>query len=155
MRSEHQKKVDEFHRLAGHIDPTEPTVPSLETRRLRAKLILEEALETILGLGFSLVAHDSNGYANKDFELLEIQPPNLEEIADGCWDLRVVTTGTLSACGIDDTEGQEEVDNNNLAKFGPGGYRRDDGKWIKPKNHPKPRIKEILDEQRAKVDNIK
>ncbi len=166
MRSEHQKRVDEFHRLAGHIDPTEPTVPSPETRRLRARLILEEALETIGALGCIVFWRDqetddtgiiSGPVDSSPYELGIsencIQDGNslsLEEIADGCWDTIVVTTGTLSACGIDDQEGQEEVDNNNLAKFGPGGYRRDDGKWVKPPNHPKPDIKGVLERQRDK-----
>ncbi|RME74113.1 MAG: hypothetical protein D6785_16225, partial [Planctomycetota bacterium] len=73
--------------------------------------------------------------------------PSLVEIADGCADIMVVTTGTLSACGISDIPLQEEVDQNNLSKFGPGGYEREDGKWVKPPDHKPPKILKILEDQ--------
>lgn len=44
----------------------------------------------------------------------------------------------------DDVIPQQLVDENNLAKFGPGGYRRDDGKWIKPPGHKPPAIAKAL-----------
>lgn len=40
----------------------------------------------------------------------------------------------------------EEVDASNLAKFGPGGRRREDGKWLKPDDWQPPRIQEVLAE---------
>lgn len=149
MKSQHQQRVEELMVKAGQEIPHKPTIPSKEIRLLRAKLILEEATETIMALGCTIgsdeygmgMEHVLNVNINEGYDL------SLEEIADGCWDTIVVTTGTLSACGIHDTEGQREVDENNLAKFGPGGYRRDDGKWVKPPNHPKPRIKEVLEAQ--------
>jgi predicted HAD superfamily Cof-like phosphohydrolase len=148
MKSEHQQRVEELMVKAGQEIPDKPTIPSLEIRKLRATLILEEATECIRGLGFEPISNDSEWYDDHKLILTNIHEPNLEEIADGCWDTIVVTTGTLSACGIHDIEGQKEVDNNNLAKFGPGGYRRDDGKWVKPPNHPKPDIKGILERQK-------
>lgn len=38
----------------------------------------------------------------------------------------------------------EEVDRSNLAKFGPGGRRREDGKWVKPDDWQPPDIKGVL-----------
>jgi predicted HAD superfamily Cof-like phosphohydrolase len=38
----------------------------------------------------------------------------------------VVTIGTLSACGISDIPLLMEVDDSNIAKFGPNGKRRPD-----------------------------
>ncbi len=107
----------------------------LEDRRLRAKLIWEETLETLRGLGFS---YDLDG------GLVELHPFNLVEAVDGCFDLRVVTTGTLSALGVPDLKGQEMVDRNNLAKFGPGCSIREDGKLIKPPGHVAPDIMGLL-----------
>lgn len=148
MKSDHQLRVEEFMRLAGQEVPKSPALPSLEVRRLRAKLILEEALETIHALGFSINADflDSRKLENAYcLELVDVGDPNLEEIIDGCCDIKVVTTGTLSACGLPDDLFQEEVDNNNLAKFGPGHSRRSDGKLIKPPDHKPPKIKELLE----------
>ena len=50
QRSEHQQRVDEFMRLAKQNLPAVPTEPSEEVRLLRAKLIFEEAVETIRAL---------------------------------------------------------------------------------------------------------
>jgi predicted HAD superfamily Cof-like phosphohydrolase len=40
---------------------------------------------------------------------------------------------------------EQAVDQNNLAKFGPGGHRREDGKWVKPPDHKPPDIAGLLD----------
>jgi predicted HAD superfamily Cof-like phosphohydrolase len=78
-------------------------------------------------------------------ELRDCMTPDLLQVIDGCCDIKVVTTGTLSAFGVHDSPFQQEVDRTNLAKFGPGGHRRDDGKWIKPPDWQPPRIQQILD----------
>ncbi len=147
-KSEHQRRVEEFMRLAKQTVPEKPVIPGRDVRYLRAKIIFEEALETIEGLGFSVVVTGGHRVLSKDCYDLSSDghiPPDLVEIVDGCADLRVVTTGTLSACGVPDRLVQFEVDQNNLAKFGPGGYRREsDGKWMKPPGHKPPRVKEII-----------
>jgi predicted HAD superfamily Cof-like phosphohydrolase len=66
------------------------------------------------------------------------------EIVDGCADVIVVTTGTLSACGVADSAVQNEVDQANLRKFGPGSYKREDGKWMKPPDFRPPDIEAVL-----------
>lgn len=156
MKTEHQQRVEKFMRLAGQEIPDKPTIPSEEVRLLRARLILEEALETItLGLGFrvrakgdpdcllDLIRRDLMAFDSRP----EIAPPDLEQIADGCADLSVVSIGTLSACGIADDPILLEVDESNLRKFGPGGRLREDGKWIKPDDWEPPKIAERLREQ--------
>ena len=148
-RSEHQKRVDKFMKLAGQEVPNKPVIPDEKTRLLRAKLILEEASELIKGLGFQIIALIDESIIVDPSQKYE---PNLVEISDGIADVIVVTTGTASACGINSEAVQILVDENNLAKFGPGGYRRRDGKWVKPKNHLPPNIKEELESQR-KQDN--
>ena len=137
-------------KLNAKIDPkTVPekiTMPSPEVRELRARLILEEAIETIEGLGFDVELPDDydRGLQPVTIEQVVFTPreegPDMVGIADGCADLSVVTIGTLVASGIPDKRLLELVDNNNLDKFGPGGFLRDDGKWIKPPDHKPPDI---------------
>lgn len=139
-QSTHQRRVEEFMKLVGQDLPAKPVIPSLEVRRLRATLILEEALETIKGLGFSV----SQPHDCAPLKIQEDGEPDLIEIVDGCADISVVTIGTLSSCGVADAAVLAEVDINNIAKFGPGGYRREDGKWVKPPGHKPPDIAGIL-----------
>ena len=150
-KTEHQQRIEAFMKKAGQELPEEPTIPSEETRILRAKLILEEAIETIEALGITVklpeLIRDMDKDQFKNLEFVADKEPNLVEIADGCIDVSVVTIGTLSACGISDKRLKEIVDNHNLAKFGPGSYRRDDGKWMKPKDLAPPRIEYELKNQ--------
>lgn len=138
-KSAHQDRVEEFMRLAGQDVPSKPTIPDAETRLLRAKLIFEEAIETIEALGFAVI--HQGGETTFD----DVYGPNMVEVADGCADIKVVTTGTLSAFGLPDVELQKMIDEANLRKFGPGGHRRDDGKWIKPPDWKAPDIKGWID----------
>lgn len=141
VKTEHQQRVEMLMHNAGQAVLEKPGIPSVEVRQLRANLILEEALETIEALGFKVQM--------KPFDLeLEIvkgpDEPNLVEVVDGCADIIVVTTGTLSAFGVADEAVLRAVDENNLQKFGPGSYRREDGKWMKPPGHKPPDIKGLL-----------
>lgn len=149
FKSEHQKRVEKFMGHAEQVVPIQPMIPDQRTRKFRAKIILEEALEAIHGLGFSVKLPPGERVLTEECYDLSNDghlPPDLIEIVDGCCDLQVVTTGTLSACGVPDQLVQWEVDQNNLAKFGKGGYRREsDGKWMKPPDHKPPRIREIID----------
>lgn len=140
MPTEHQKRIVEFMRKAGQEVPKKPVdLISMDVLLLRARLILEEAFETIDALGCIVVdrsslegAHVSVIYNDKD--------PDIEGIIDGCADLSVVTIGTLAALGVDDEPVLKEVDEANLRKFGPGSYRREDGKWMKPPDFVPPDV---------------
>jgi predicted HAD superfamily Cof-like phosphohydrolase len=150
-RSEHQRRVDEFMLRAKQDVPGKPTLPSEKVRRLRASLILEEAFETVHALGFEVLVYAGLVSDKEDFEeLIDLYPNehgSLKDIADGCADVIVVTTGTLSACGISDESLQREVDENNLAKFGPGHSWNENGKLIKPPDHKPPDIEGVLKRQ--------
>lgn len=92
-------------------------------------------------------------------------------VIDGLCDISVTTYGTFIALGVDDVEVIKEVDENNLLKFkipncpnhgdmkhvsngrymcdecsaeGEGGYRDENGKWKKSRNHPKPEIAKAI-----------
>lgn len=147
MKTKHQQRIEEFMKRCEQAVPTTPTVPNEDVRRLRAKLILEEALETVEALGFMVSPSNDDGTVRpKQFHLDRVNTqPNLADIIDGCCDVSVVTIGTLSACGIPDDVCLEVVDRNNLAKFGPGSYRREDGKWMKPPGHTAPDFNILID----------
>lgn len=144
MKSQHYLRITKFMELAGQAVRTKPAIPTLEERKLRAKLILEEALETVEALGFSV-----DFAPNVETETISIEhlqfvgdvEPNLVEIADGCADISVVTVGTMISCGFPDVELLRMIDESNLKKFGPGGHRREDGKWVKPSDWTPPDIK--------------
>lgn len=140
-RSEFQRRVDAFMEKAGQETPDAPVIPDEETRLLRAKLILEEALETVAALGFSASVVPAS-----PSHLCTLQPtgdPDLTEIADGCCDMMVVTLGTLSACGMSDEALMSEVLDSNDSKF-IDGHRRSDGKWMKGPSFRLPRLDEVL-----------
>lgn len=206
-RTAHQQRIDEFMTLAGQQLPMFPILPGEDVRRFRAAIILEEALETIKALGFTLLINVPNAGYDGGFSQIcqpewisisqtQVYEPSLVEIADGCGDLSVVTIGTLTACGIADQPVLEAVDQNNLNKFKPrcpnckeemkliktpepgtmltgssvqsvvyehegwscwscethypkevGGYRRDDGKWVKGTVHRKVDLATVLAKQ--------
>ncbi len=123
--------------------PNRPFMPDEETRRLRAKLLLEEALEQISGLGFDVYGENGD-YIGNGVEFVPNGKENLAEIADGIADVSVINIGTAIACGLPDVPLLEAVDFNNMAKFGPGHSIRADGKLIKPPNHPKPDFAGII-----------
>lgn len=147
----HYKRVREFMKKAGQPTPDILVEElSLDQRLTRARLLFEECMETISGLGVSVYCQEVrvNEPSEEDFEFLVETPFNLAEVIDGCFDILVVTTGTLVALGMPDLCGQNMVDENNLAKFGPGGYRNENGKWIKPPGHKPPDIEGLIAETR-------
>lgn len=153
----HFARVRDFMLKAKQQCPQVPTIPNKDIRKLRAKLILEEALETIKALG--VVVWPSAEFLNDvrdgatqpeitedcfELEGLDDDKCDIVGVADGCADVSVVTVGTLIAFGIPDRRLLEVVDNNNLAKFGPGHSIREDGKLVKPPGHKPPDIGEVL-----------
>lgn len=135
--------------------PLSPSWPSIEVRELRARLILEECLETIAALGvtLSVTCEDSGFKYQKAITFKDIKRTGQEmkgtreeliEIVDGCCDVAVVTTGTLSAFGVGDMLVQGCVNDNNLAKFRPGHRIDEGGKLIKPPDHKAPKLGELI-----------
>ena len=141
----HFRRIREFHKKMGHVCPVSPEIPSEQVRVLGAKMIMEEALETIDALGVDV---DNDGYECMmgSLSFRAQGKPDLVQIADGCADLSVVAMGALVVCGIPDKALLEEVDQNNLDKFGPGYTFREDGKLIKSPTHMAPDIRGVLRE---------
>lgn len=142
MKSQHQQRVEEFMRRAGQDVPSKPTLPDAETRLARAKLIVEEAMETVDALGCWLAWNDETEWY--EAALSPYREPDLIKIIDGCIDTIVVSTGTLSACGVPDTPFRIEVDAANLRKFEGDAHRDANGKWVKPTGFVGPDIAGVL-----------
>ena len=144
MPTAHYNRIKAFMQKVGQDTPEIATIPDEKTRILRAKLILEEALETVEALGVKV---EIGGHELEESELVYSPGAevNLQEVADGCADISVVTMGTLIAFGIDDKPLLEEVDESNLRKFSEGSYRREDGKWMKPPGWTPPDIMAAID----------
>lgn len=145
MKSPHQQRVEQFMRKAGQDLPEKPVMPPANVRIARARLIMEEALETIEALGF-VPAVSGVAISNKliNFTEVFVRDPNLAKAIDGCCDLIVVATGTLSAMGCPDTPFQEEVDAANLRKFSGDAHLDENGKWVKPTGFKGPDIEGVL-----------
>lgn len=95
-----QLKVAAFNQLVGAVRGTTPKIRAAE---LRARLILEEAFETVEALLGNVRAADVildmvDQFNDKAPKCVE---PDLVEVADGGSDLLFVTYGMFDACGID------------------------------------------------------
>lgn len=146
-----QRQVRDFHEKFGV--PVGDSL-NLDERELRAKLILEEAVETVAAMGFEvdceLYGPDSAPHvAGPRIATFEGIPPSsvgdIVEVADGIADLIYVALGAAIAFGIDIDPIFEEVHRTNMEKV--GGRTRDDGKILKPEGWEPPRILPILLDQ--------
>lgn len=131
----HQEATKEFMVKAGQSFRDKPGIPEDEKRKLHASLIWEECLETIRAMGFE---------PNQDLDLEDKYAPLLEESFDGLIDLDYVLNGAANSWGLDMEKGFKEVHEANMRKFGPGGHRREDGKWIKPADWKEPNLQQFL-----------
>lgn len=122
MRDE-QAMVEEFHRKFSIVAQVTPTDLNEETKRLRVRLIEEEFDE----LKESMAGGD------------------LAAVAKEMADLLYVVYGTAVSYGIDMDPVFREVHRSNMSKV--GGYKREDGKWVKPATYSPARIEPILAEQ--------
>jgi len=151
LKSAHQHRVEMFMNLMGvRVNKYTSIDVSDETRLLLAMLVVEELLEYLKGLGVDLIHinptnHESCRVEFSDIDF-DVNPGfNLKEIVDGACDIKFVITKALSCFGVPDEPFQEIVDSNNLLKFSADGHRDENGKWIKPSDHPEPPIDRLLD----------
>ena len=115
--------VLEFHKEFDiHVADT-PTVPDEKTEALRVRLIQEEFAELKEAL----------------------EEKNLPNIAKELADLLYVVFGTAVSYGIDMEPVFQEVQRSNMSKV--GGYKREDGKWVKPATYSPADIPPILASQ--------
>ena len=121
--ADEQAMVEDFHRIFDIVLNQIPTVVDGRTRELRVKLIQEEFDE----LKEALAAED------------------LSSIAKEMADLLYVVYGTAVSYGIEMDPVFREVHRSNMSKV--GGYKREDGKWVKPATYSPACIEPILADQ--------
>lgn len=128
-----QRDVAEFHRKVCGVE--QEYVPEIRRPELRARLIAEEARETLEAITGRKVT-------------IEIGPdqyvmgPDLLAAIDGMCDLLCVIYGTAEEFGVDLAPFWEEVHRSNMAK--EGGPVREDGKRLKPLGWTPPALDVIL-----------
>jgi predicted HAD superfamily Cof-like phosphohydrolase len=118
-----QKMVLEFHnQFEIHVSPM-PSIPDEPTTILRKRLIQEE------------------------FDELQeaMQEKDLPSIAKELADLLYVVYGTAVSLGIDMEPVFREVHRSNMSKV--GGYKREDGKWVKPPTYSPASLDKIIEAQ--------
>jgi predicted HAD superfamily Cof-like phosphohydrolase len=120
---EPQWMVERFHRLFDILVQQTPGHVDERTRALRERLIQEEFEELKEAMG----KHD------------------LAAIAKELADLLYVVYGTAVSYGIDMGPVFREVHRSNMSKI--GGYKREDGKWVKPPTYSPAAIEPILMKQ--------
>ncbi len=74
-----------------------------------------------------------------------VRARDLPEMIDALCDLLYVTYGAAVSLGIDLEPFFEEVHRANMAKA--GGYRREDGKWMKPAGWQPPDLRRLLQDR--------
>ncbi len=122
-----QKNVLEFHELFQVNSPDKPTMPDVDVRKFRCKMILEEALEFVAACGLELRYESSR--EPLDMTTIDICQkldesvahekfiePNLVEMADALFDLDYVSDGAKLACGIDGEPLAAEGHRSNMSK---------------------------------------
>lgn len=94
-----QSQTREFYVKMG--SPVSPAEPALRDPDLRARLILEEALETAAGLvGRGEALRHVDSITSEKYR--SWSPfPDIVEVVDGLCDLAYVTYGTAEAVGVD------------------------------------------------------
>lgn len=125
--TDEQAMVEAFHRKFEILVRPVPTDLAEETKHLRIRLIQEEfdELKEAMAAG------------------------NLAAVAKEMADLLYVTYGTAVSYGIDMEPVFREVHRSNLSKV--GGYKRADGKWVKPTTYSPADIESIMAVQREQL----
>lgn len=121
--TEEQAMVEAFHRQFDILVQDRAAVPPGQTKELRLRLIEEEFEELRAAM-----AQD-----------------DLAAVAKEMADLLYVVYGTAVSYGIDMQPVFEEVHRSNMSKV--GGYKRADGKWVKPPTYSPAALEPILKAQ--------
>jgi predicted HAD superfamily Cof-like phosphohydrolase len=145
-----QEMVRQCMMVAEQECPHKPTMPPLDTRKLRVRLIAEELCElaTAFGLEFS-VSITGEIYVRENLSLV----PNLVEAYDANLDIEVTSIGTAVAMGLDLEPGFDEVHRSNLSKFIGGVLKSPTGKFLKGPHYMPPSLAPIIEAQLVRDDN--
>lgn len=115
--------VEDFHKEFNININTVPCIPDEKDQVLRVKLIQEELTEL------------AEAFKNND----------VVEVADALGDLMYVVLGAAVTCGINIEPIFMEIHRSNMTK--KGGYKNEDGKWVKPTTYEPAKLLPILERQ--------
>jgi predicted HAD superfamily Cof-like phosphohydrolase len=142
--------IREFMLVGEQMVRYEPTDDiTQDEARLRASLVLSEAIEFVEAMGY-VVTWDDDMVPMVAME--PVAPINLVEAADACADLRYVVIGSEITLGLPGDDVFREVHRSNMTKFvhnGDGTYHviKDDmGKVVKPMSFEPPDVAGVLRE---------
>lgn len=153
-----QRQVEDFHTATGGFG----TISTPEGRALRAKLIMEEAVETVAALGFAASAElfappeGALFHYDQDFTVAEFSKYHdsydEEAYVDGLCDLLYVTFGGAVNMGpVFDIEPHfDAVHAANMTKL--TGPKREDGKQLKPEGWQPPDHESLFIRWRNKIE---
>jgi len=121
--------------------------PEMRAAELRARLILEEAFETVeamVGVDRACELIDEAVVKQDVIRIDQCDEPDMVEAVDGLCDLLYVTFGAFDAFGIDAESFFQIVHEANMTKL--GGPQDANGKQLKPTGFvpPQERIRELL-----------
>ena len=137
--------VRNFMEKAGQNPPSKIATPNKDARILRAKLIMEEAMELIeRGLGIEVSLNEYILESNK-LTYKTVSEPDIVEAMDGAADLMwvgVAGVAVVFGCNLEPV--LQEVSRSNNSKF-IDGHRREDGKWQKGPSYSPADIKSVLE----------
>lgn len=145
-----RQQVREFMKAAEQPVYDEPRKPTKEEIVLRLKLIAEETVELLDACYMNDAPHLVMDVRDAVEKLLETPPDDewdAELVADALADIDYVVEGARQTFGFDGRRIANEVHRANMEKFGPGSYKREDGKQMKPPNWRRPEIQTILNTQ--------
>lgn len=124
---------------------TGPTTDiSKEERVLRARLVLEEALEFVLAMGCVPVDEDGRAWSYVETHIDPSREINLPEAADALADSTYVIEGSAHTLGVPLGDVFAEVHRANMQKL--TGPKRADGKQLKPEGWQPPDVEGVLRE---------
>lgn len=144
-RSEVSMRVLEFMEKAKQPARYTPTQPDKDTRLLAAKLVFEEARETIEAFGCRIVAGQTGGH---EIVALDDSTFDMEGAVDGCIDTIYVCHWGLNAMGVADALPTLEVCDANDRKFAEGHWIDSSGKLRKPPGWVGPDIAGAIEAQK-------
>lgn len=136
-----QDRVRDFHVALGQPAPDGLDLDGFRAE-LRARLIMEEAIETVNALGFTVEV--SSRYGVAQVGLTQSTAPDWPEVVDGLCDVAYVTLGAAVEAGFSLAPFFHEVHRSNMTKIG-GPVRESDGKVLKPDSFEPPRIAYLWD----------
>ena len=149
--------VMQFHYATDTPVHSWPQVPDQQAIERRVKLIEEEFLETMRGLGY-MYNISRSGKTPDRLKKVQYTEPDLVELADGLADLIYVSVGTALEFGIPMSRVWDEVQRSNMSKKDPVTgkvLKREDGKILKGPNFSPADVGKVMFGFYERVDLVK